>query len=59
MVSYYYGHAMGLADITGAGAHFESHGIQWLVAETTANIDIGLIALDQSDPQYWFAVIFE
>ena len=59
MLSYQHGHAMGLADITGAGARFESHGVRWLVAETTAKIDIGLIAQDQSDPQHWFAVLFE
>jgi len=59
MLSYHYSHAMGLADIAGSGARFESHGIQWLVAETTANVDIGLIAADQSDSEHWFAVLFE
>jgi len=59
MVSHQYSHAMGLADITGSGARFEAYGTQWLVAETTANIDIGLIAQDQSDPRNWFAAIFE
>jgi len=59
MISHHYSHAMGLADIAGNGARLESYGIQWLVAETTANIDIGLIAQDQSDPRNWFAVLFE
>jgi hypothetical protein len=59
MISYHYGHAMGLADIAGAGARFESGGTRWLVAETTANVDIGLINQEASDPQYWFAVVFE
>jgi len=59
MVSHHYSHAVGLADIQGTGARFESYGTKWLVAETTANIDIGLIAQDQSDPQYWFAILFE
>jgi len=59
MLSLHYSHAMGIADITGAGARLESHGIQWLVAETTSYVDIGLIALDQSDPQYWFAILFD
>ncbi|MCL2213822.1 MAG: hypothetical protein FWC06_01305 [Treponema sp.] len=59
MISHHYSHAMGLADIAGSGARFESYGTQWLVAETTANIDIGLIAQDQNDPRNWFAVLFE
>jgi len=59
MISPYYGHAMGLVDIPGEGARFESYGTRWLVAETTANVNIGLIAQDQSDPQYWFAIILD
>lgn len=59
MVSRQYSHAMGLADIAGTGARFEAYGTRWLVAETTANVDIGLIAQDQSDPQYWLGIIFE
>jgi len=58
MVSHQYGHAMGLVDIMGEGARFESNGTQWLVAETTADVDIGLIAQDASDPKYWLGVIF-
>ena len=59
MVSGHYGHAMGLAEIAGTGARFEAGGTRWLVAETTARIDIGLIDQEVSDPQYWLAVIFE
>jgi len=59
MLSYHYSHAMGLADIAGTGARFESGGTRWLVAETTASVNIGLINQEVSDPQYWFAVIFE
>ena len=59
MVSRQYSHAMGLADIAGTGARFELSGIRWLVAETTANVDIGLIAQDVSDPQHWLGVVFE
>ena len=59
MVSHHYSHAMGLADIEGTGARFEAHGIHWLVAETTANINIGLIAQDVNDPAYWLGIIFE
>ncbi|MDR0319921.1 MAG: hypothetical protein LBI28_00320 [Treponema sp.] len=59
MLSRQYSHAMGLADVTGAGARFESYETRWLVAETVANVDIGLIAQDISDPQYWLGVVFE
>jgi len=59
MISLHYSHAMALVDIPGTGARFESHGTRWLVAETTAKVDIGLIAADESDPKYWFAILFE
>jgi len=59
MVSPQYSHAMGLAAIDGTGARFELGGSKWLVAETTANVDIGLIAEDVSDPQYWIGILFE
>jgi len=59
MLSSHYSHAMGLAELAGSGARFEADGTNWLVAETTASVDIGLIAQDQSDPQHWFAVVFE
>jgi hypothetical protein len=59
MISHHYSHAMGLADIAGTGARFETGETRWLVAETTASVDIGLINQEVSDPQYWFAVIFE
>jgi len=58
MVSPYYNHAMGLAEIGGIGARFEAYGTGWLVAETTDKVDIGLIRQDVSDPQYWIGVIF-
>ena len=59
MISPKYSHAMGLADVAGAGARFEAYGTNWLVAETTANIDIGLIDKEQADPKNWFGVLFE
>jgi len=59
MLSHHYSHAMGLADIPGAGARFDSHQTKWLVAETTAKINIGLIDQQQSNPNYWFAILFE
>jgi hypothetical protein len=59
MISPKHSHAMGLADIEGAGARFEAYETNWLVAETTANIDTGLIEKEQADPKDWFGVIFE
>ena len=59
MVSREHSHAMGLADITGQGARFEAGGTKWLVAETTAHVDIGLIAEDVSDIESWIGVVFE
>jgi hypothetical protein len=59
MISPSYSHAMGLADLPGSGARFNLAGRQWLVAETTSTVDIGLIAADVSDPNYWFGITFE
>jgi hypothetical protein len=59
MVSREYSHAMGLADIPGPGARFEAGGKKWLVAETTARVDMGLIGKDVSDIAGWIAVLFE
>jgi hypothetical protein len=58
MVSGNHSHAMGLADVGGTGARLEAAGTMWLVAETTDNVDIGLIAQDMSDIESWLAVIF-
>jgi len=58
MVSREHSHAMGLADIAGQGARFEVGGKKWLVAETTADVDIGLIAQEQSDIGAWLGVVF-
>ena len=58
MVSPHYSHAMGLVDIEGAGARFESHGTKWLVAETTDNVDLGLIEQSVSDPKHWLGISF-
>ena len=59
MISREYSHAMGLADLPGPGARFEAGGKKWLVAETTARVDIGLIGKDTSDIAGWIMVIFE
>jgi len=59
MVSRHYSHAMGLADIPGIGARFEAGGVRWLVAETTSNVEIGLIAANKSTIENWIGVLFE
>jgi hypothetical protein len=58
MVSRDYSHAMGLADIAGSGASFETGGIKWLVAETTKKVGIGLISQDMSDSTHWLGILF-
>jgi hypothetical protein len=58
MVSHAHSHAMGLADVPGAGARFDSGGKKWLVAETTDKVGIGLISAGMSDIASWLGVIF-
>ena len=59
MVSRNHSHAMGLADLPGRGARFEAGGTRWLVAETTANVGIGLIDQEKSDIESWYGILFE
>jgi hypothetical protein len=64
MVSREYGHAMGLADISGEGARFPmenedgSGETKWLVAETTANVSLGLIGQGVSEINNWIGILF-
>ena len=59
MVSVEYSHAMGLVDLPGSGARFDFVGKQWLVAETTAQVTLGLIGADTSDPDYWLGIFLD
>jgi hypothetical protein len=59
MISPELGHAMGLADLPGSGARFETDGKKWLVAETTAAVALGLIAEDYSETSKWLGIVFE
>jgi hypothetical protein len=59
MVSQHYSHAMGLADLPGAGARFEVNGESLLVAETTAQVSIGLIGAMVSETEHWLGISFE
>ena len=56
MVSRHYSHAMGLVYLPGEGARIELNGQSFLVAETTADVGIGLIAASMSDIQHWIAI---
>jgi len=58
MVSRSHSHAMGLADVPGGGARFESEGKKWLVAETTDKVGIGMIDAGMSDIESWLGVTF-
>lgn len=63
MVSREYSHAMGLALVEGPGARFTtgtgSSEQKWLVAETTAQVPLGLIGSSVADPAKWIPVLFE
>ncbi|MDR1325852.1 MAG: hypothetical protein LBK00_07450 [Treponema sp.] len=60
MVSPYYSHAMGLADLIGEGVRFElAPGENWLVAETTSHTSIGVIDKSVSDKRHWWGVPLE
>ncbi|MDR2793828.1 MAG: hypothetical protein LBB61_09230 [Treponema sp.] len=59
IVSAEYGHAMGIVDAEGAGARFPMDGTRWLVAETTAHVDIGMIGQSMSDTNKWLGFRFE
>jgi hypothetical protein len=56
MVSREYSHAMLGVDVPGGGQRFPWGGKQWLVAETTAKVGIGMIAADQRDWKKWLGV---
>jgi hypothetical protein len=58
MVSREYGHAMGLVNMEGAGARFEFENKSWLVAETTAQVALGLINNKTSDSEKWIGINF-
>jgi hypothetical protein len=59
MVSRDYGHAMGIADIESQGARFPFEGKNYLVAETTTKVELGLIAQNMSEINRWLGILFE
>jgi hypothetical protein len=58
MVSRDYNHAMGIADIEGPGARFPFEEKEYLVAETTAAVELGLIGKSMSETARWLGVSF-
>ena len=58
MVSGTYSHAMAAVDVEGQGARFEWQDKKYLVAETTYEVDLGLIAADMADPAHWLGIPF-
>jgi hypothetical protein len=59
MVSRDYGHAMGLADLEGPGARFRLGDKDFLVAETTARVGLGLIGESVSETGKWLGIPFD
>lgn len=58
MISLVHEHALAAVDAPGPGARYPFRGQQWLVAETTAKVGIGLIDAAQADPSGWIGVEF-
>jgi len=56
MVSATLSHGMAALDVSGAGARFSFADRQWLVAELTATVNIGMIAKDMADPSQWIGI---
>jgi hypothetical protein len=58
MVSSVYGHSMVGVDVEGKGARFGHNGKNYLVAETTDRVEIGLIDRGMADPNNWLGIDF-
>lgn len=61
MVSEEYSHALAGVLVDGSGARFSPPGGEqqgYIVAETTDQVDLGLINRDMADPAHWFAIPF-
>jgi len=56
MVSSAYSHAMAAVDTEGVGARIDVNGKMFLVAETTDDVGIGMIAADMADPANWIVI---
>jgi acyl CoA:acetate/3-ketoacid CoA transferase alpha subunit len=58
MVSAVYSHSMVGVLVPGKGARYEYDGKEYLVAELTADVDIGMIDGTMADPKGWIPVDF-
>ncbi len=58
MVSSVYSHSIAAVNIEGEGARFLFDGVQYLVAETTDDVSIGLIDRAMADPANWLGIQF-
>ena len=58
MVSSEYSHSLTGVAVDGKGAHFNFNGVNYLIAETTANVSIGLIDSTMADPSKWMGIKF-
>lgn len=56
LVSSVHAHALAGLDVEGPGARFPFAGRDWLVAETTDDVALGLIDREMADPADWLAV---
>ncbi|HAK45671.1 MAG TPA: hypothetical protein DCO79_07105 [Spirochaeta sp.] len=56
MVSAVYSHAMAAVDTAGQGARIDVGGKGFLVAETTDEVGLGMIASDMADPAKWVVI---
>lgn len=56
LVSERYSHALGAAAVPGGGAAFTVEGRDYIVAEMTEEVALGLIAADMADPAGWIPV---
>jgi hypothetical protein len=56
MVSAEYAHAMVGVDLPGEGARFPFLGTDYLVAELTDDVGLGMIAADMADPSKWLGI---
>lgn len=59
MVSSEYSHSMAAVDIPGKGARFSHKNRQYLVAEMTRSVSIGMIDAAMADPAKWLGIEFK
>jgi len=58
MVSSEYSHSLTGIAVEGMGAHYYYEGSEYLIAETTDNVSIGLIDQAMADPSKWMGIKF-